>query len=209
MTVFKTAPPAHRRPWPLPSCGGGGSGAAVDYDFNVRPSYLNDLRQASYDGAGNDLLTGGLGRSGLQDDSPPGYAGSQPTAEELRRNAIYVNYRALVDTTSEGGYGRLYGPNVDAQGRATSGEGMVAGTEAIAYSDDGSGAPQCHSDGAGAGCLRPHAPLHHHRHLVRLARHLRRHSHGRMGPQARLRRWPIRTRARAPRPMTCRPIPSR
>ncbi|ABM33572.1 putative D--3-hydroxybutyrate oligomer hydrolase lipoprotein transmembrane [Paracidovorax citrulli AAC00-1] len=138
MTVFKTAPLLIAA-LAASSCGGGGSGAAVDYDFNVRPSYLNDLRQASYDGAGNDLLTGGLGRSGLQDDSPPGYAGSQPTAEELRRNAIYVNYRALVDTTSEGGYGRLYGPNVDAQGRATSGEGMVAGTEAIAYSDDGSG----------------------------------------------------------------------
>lgn len=138
MTVFRTAPLLIAA-LAASSCGGGGSGASVDYEFNARPSYLNDLRQASYDGVGDDLLTGGLGRSGLQDDSPPGYAGSQPTADELRRNAIYVNYRALVDTTSDGGYGRLYGPNVDIQGRATAGEGMVAGTEAIAYSDDGSG----------------------------------------------------------------------
>ncbi|WP_235035621.1 D-(-)-3-hydroxybutyrate oligomer hydrolase, partial [Roseomonas sp. 18066] len=76
---------------------------------------------------------------GLQDDSAPGYEGAQPTADELRRNAIYVNYRALVDTTSEGGYGTLYGPNVDVQGRPTQGEGKVAGLEAIAYADDGTG----------------------------------------------------------------------
>ena len=33
---------------------------------------------------------------------------------QLRRLAIYNNYRALVDTSGGGGYGSLYGPTVDA-----------------------------------------------------------------------------------------------
>ncbi|WOI46633.1 D-(-)-3-hydroxybutyrate oligomer hydrolase [Acidovorax sp. BLS4] len=122
----------------LVACGGGG-GNTVDFDFNVRPSYLASLRQATYDGVDDDLLTAGLGRTGLADPDAPGYEGAQPTAAELRRNAIYTNYRALLDMTAAGGYGTLYGPNVDAQGRVTAGEGKIAGTEIIAYYDDGSG----------------------------------------------------------------------
>jgi len=71
-------------------------------------------------GGGNDLLTGGLGATGLA-GAPPAVS-TPPTAEELRTLAIYNNYRALVDTTSGGGYGRLYGPLVgpttaDAEGK--------------------------------------------------------------------------------------------
>ncbi len=40
---------------------------------------------------------------------------------------------------ANGGYGRLYGPNIDSNGNPTLGEGKVAGTEYIAYADDGSG----------------------------------------------------------------------
>ncbi|CAM3540534.1 D-(-)-3-hydroxybutyrate oligomer hydrolase [Paracidovorax anthurii] len=137
MTIGKTTP-LLLAALALSSCGGGG-GANVDYDFNVRPSYLSGLQQTTYDGVGDDLLTAGMGRTGLQDTQAPGYQGSQPTAEELRRNAIFANYRALVDITDAGGYGTLYGPNVDAQGRVTTGEGLIAGVEAIAYSDDGTG----------------------------------------------------------------------
>ncbi|SFD55633.1 D-(-)-3-hydroxybutyrate oligomer hydrolase [Paracidovorax konjaci] len=139
MNHKKTIAPLLLSALAVSSCGGGGSGASLDFDFNARPTYLNDIRQTTYDGVGDDLLTAGMGRTGLQDDQAPGYEGSQPTAEELRRNAIYTNYRALVDTTTAGGYGTLYGPNIDAQGRVGSGEGKVAGLEAIAYSDDGTG----------------------------------------------------------------------
>jgi hypothetical protein len=63
-----------------------------------------------------------------------------PTAAELRRNAIYNNYRALVDANKPtGGYGTLYGPNIDINGGDTLGEGKIAGTEAIAFSGDESG----------------------------------------------------------------------
>jgi hydroxybutyrate-dimer hydrolase len=87
-----------------------------------------------YDGMTNDLLTAGLGKSGLGSETPPGFADPlNPTAEELRRSAIYNNYRALVDPTPGGGYGTLYGPNVKADGTVTTSEGLIAGDEYIAF----------------------------------------------------------------------------
>ena len=81
-----------------------------------------------YDGVTNDLLTAGLGKSGLGSAIPPGFADPlNPTAEELRRSAIYNNYRALVDPTPGGGYGTLYGPNVTASGTVTTNEGLIGG----------------------------------------------------------------------------------
>jgi hydroxybutyrate-dimer hydrolase len=66
--------------------------------------------------------------------TPPGFADAlHPTAEELRRSAIYNNYRALVDPTKNGGYGVLYGPNVGVDGVPTDSEGKVAGDEYIAF----------------------------------------------------------------------------
>jgi len=93
-----------------------------------------------YDGVTNDLLTAGLGKTGLGSAVPPGFADPlNPTAEELRRLAIYNNYRALIDPTPGGGYGTLYGPNVKADGTVTSGEGLIAGDEYIAYERQGDG----------------------------------------------------------------------
>ena len=100
---------------------------------------------ATATGAGNsaatqDLLTAGLGRTGLGLATAPAYADPlNPTALELRRNAIYGNYRALVDYTAGGGYGTLYGPNVDSAGAVTTGEGLIPGREYVATLDDGSG----------------------------------------------------------------------
>src|SRR5262245_64052471 len=93
-----------------------------------------------YDGVTNDLLTAGLGKTGLGSAVPPGFADPlNPTAEELRRLAIYNNYRALIDPTPGGGYGTLYGPNVKADGTVTTGEGMIAGDEYIAFERGGHG----------------------------------------------------------------------
>jgi hydroxybutyrate-dimer hydrolase len=41
--------------------------------------------------------------------------------------------------TTNGGYGVLYGPNVDVNGVAGTGEGKIGGDEHIAYADDGTG----------------------------------------------------------------------
>lgn len=119
----------------LSACGGGDGG-----ELNAKPGYLGTVRQQSYDGSSDDLLTAGMGKSGLAAATAPGFAiALQPTAAELRRLAIYTNYRAMLDMTAAGGYGTLYGPNVDAQGRVTAGEGRIAGIEYIAFSDDGTG----------------------------------------------------------------------
>src|ERR1700693_161247 len=82
---------------------------------------------------------GGLGASGLiSTASPPGFADpAAPTAAELRKRAIYTNYRALVDVSPNGGYGTLYGPNVTVNGNPTPGEGKIAGEEWLAHYDEG------------------------------------------------------------------------
>ena len=93
----------------------------------------------TYDGVSDDLLTAGLGKTGLGGAAPAIAVPASPTLAELRRLAIYNNYRALVDISPKGGYGTLYGPNVDAAGNVTASEGRIAGEEHIAYADDGSG----------------------------------------------------------------------
>jgi hydroxybutyrate-dimer hydrolase len=121
----------------LVSCGGHHH---HDGERNEPPAYLGAIASTVYDGAGDDLLTGGLGKTGIGAVVAPGYADPlHPTAAELRRNAIFNNYRAIVDVNPFSGYGTLYGPNVDAAGTPTTGEGKIAGTEYIAYADDGSG----------------------------------------------------------------------
>ena len=86
-----------------------------------------------------DLLTAGLGKSGFVAAAPTYVDALNPTALELRRNAIYSNYRGLVDFTAGGGYGVLYGPNVDIAGTATAGEGLIPGREYVAVLDDAAG----------------------------------------------------------------------
>jgi hydroxybutyrate-dimer hydrolase len=107
---------------------------------NTKPDFIpGPITKTSFDGTADDLLTAGLGKTGLQGPSPPLANPVAPTAVELRRLAIYNNYRALVDVNPKGGYGTLYGPNVNAAGDATNGEGKIAGTEYVAFADDGSG----------------------------------------------------------------------
>lgn len=121
----------------LASCG---DNSNTPEELNVLPSYLSAVSSTSYDGSSDDLLTGGLGRTGLAAAAAPAYADPlKPTAAELRRNAIYANYRAVLDISANSGWGTMYGPNVSASGVAGTGEGKVAGTEYIAYADDGTG----------------------------------------------------------------------
>ncbi|GAA4429868.1 D-(-)-3-hydroxybutyrate oligomer hydrolase [Acidovorax lacteus] len=120
----------------MAGCGGSGNSEAI----SERPGYLGDILETAYDGNTNDLLTAGLGASGLASPVAPAFADPlKPTAAELRRLAIHTNYRAMLDMTPAGGYGVFYGPQVDAQGRPTGGEGKIAGTEYLAYADDGTG----------------------------------------------------------------------
>lgn len=116
-----------------------GCGSGVGEQVNIKPAYLGVITTGVYDGGNDDLLTAGLGKTGLGGPAPQPVDPLNPSAAELRRIAIYNNYRAILDISAGGGYGTLYGPNVDARGNITASEGKIAGTEYIAYSDDGSG----------------------------------------------------------------------
>lgn len=98
--------------------------------FNQLPGFIQgEVHSTQYDGVTDDLLTGGLGASGLASATAPAFDDPlNPTPEELRTLAIYNNYRALVDTVPGGGYGEFFGPQVD-----SSGEGLIAGNEYLAY----------------------------------------------------------------------------
>jgi hydroxybutyrate-dimer hydrolase len=120
-------------------CGGGGSSDPDVAVPNVKPDFIKGaIVSTTYDGSSDDLLTAGLGRTGLAGAALAAANPAAPTTAELRRLAIYNNYRALVDIAAAGGYGTLYGPNIDANGVATGSEGKIAGEEHIAFADDGS-----------------------------------------------------------------------
>jgi hydroxybutyrate-dimer hydrolase len=139
----------------LAGCGGGGGGSGATAS-NLLPTNVTQLSVTVYPattpGSGStaqtqDLLTGGIGATQLGDPptgpqrTAPTYADpANPTALELRRNALFSNYRGLVDPSPNGGYGRFYGPNVDISGNPVpNSEGMVPGREYIALLDDGTG----------------------------------------------------------------------
>ena len=118
----------------LAACGGDGPRAN-----NTMPAGITEISNTAYlataVGAGNsaatqDLLTGGIGKTGLGASAAPAYADqANPTVAELRRNALYSNYRGILDPTPGGGYGTLYGPNLTASGTVTQSEGLIPGVE--------------------------------------------------------------------------------
>ncbi len=115
------------------------SGDDDDTVYNQKPDFVGAVTLTVYDGQSDDLLTAGLGKTGLAGASPTVADPTAPTVAELRRLAIYNNYRALVDMSPKGGYGTLYGPNIDIAGNDTLGEGKIGGKEFLAYADDGTG----------------------------------------------------------------------
>jgi hydroxybutyrate-dimer hydrolase len=128
----------------LAGCGGGGDGTISSLPEGVTQHSVT-VFSATSTGSGTtaatqDLLTGGLGKTGLGAAAAPVYADPlNPTALELRRNALYSNYRAILDPTAAGGYGTLFGPNVTVSGVVTTNEGLIPGREYVASLDDGSG----------------------------------------------------------------------
>lgn len=118
---------------PIPSTGN--TVSAV----NTPPEFASNITSMTYDGTTDDLLTAGLGRAGLAAAAPAFADPVNPTAAELRRNAIHGNYRAIVDTNANAGYGTMYGPNIDKNGTDTGGNGMIGGKEYFATFDNGTG----------------------------------------------------------------------
>jgi hydroxybutyrate-dimer hydrolase len=72
-------------------------------------SVLQNVRIESFR-VQDDLLTAGLGLDGLRNTTPPAFADpAHPTRDELRRRAIWNNWRGIADLAPGGGYGELYG----------------------------------------------------------------------------------------------------
>ena len=76
----------------------------------------------------DDLLTAGLGLAGLRAMAAPAFADADsPTAAELRRRAIWNNWRGIADLSATGGYGEIYGSVANVPGREFSAFATVAG----------------------------------------------------------------------------------
>jgi len=107
-----------------------GCNSDKDLALNKTPDFIvGDIEQTRYDGITDDLLTGGLGATGLASATAPAFDDPlNPTPAELRRLAIFNNYRALVDTAPGGGYGEFFGPAA-----GSTGEGLIPGDEYRAF----------------------------------------------------------------------------
>ena len=76
----------------------------------------------------DDLLTAGLGGEGLRAIAAPAFADPEhPTSGELRRRALWSNWRGIADLAPGGGYGELYGSTVSVPGREFSALATVPG----------------------------------------------------------------------------------
>ncbi|WP_176763934.1 3-hydroxybutyrate oligomer hydrolase family protein [Aquimonas voraii] len=83
--------------------------AAVPATNEALPMRLSDVRETVHR-APDDLLSAGLGLSGLQQATPPALADANaPTAAELRRRALWANWRGIADLTPGGGFAEVYG----------------------------------------------------------------------------------------------------
>jgi hydroxybutyrate-dimer hydrolase len=74
-----------------------GCGSGAGEQVNIKPAYVGGITAGVYDGGNDDLLTAGLGKTGLGAPAPQPIDPLNPSAAELRRIAIYNNYRAILD----------------------------------------------------------------------------------------------------------------
>ncbi len=76
----------------------------------------------------DDLLTAGLGLAGLRSMIPPAFVDVEhPTATELRRRALWSNWRGIADLAPGGGYAEVYGSVANVPGREFSAYAWVPG----------------------------------------------------------------------------------
>jgi hydroxybutyrate-dimer hydrolase len=84
------------------------------------------VRESAFRG-NDDLLSAGLGLDGLR-GTPPTFADPvAPTPQELRRRAIYTNWRGIADLGPLGGFGSVYGAVPTVPGREFSAFARIPG----------------------------------------------------------------------------------
>jgi len=90
-------------------------------------SMIEPQRETAHRG-NDDLLTAGLGIAGLRAMAPPAFAdAAHPAAGELRRRAIWNNWRGIADLSATGGYSEIYGSVDSVPGREFSAFATVPG----------------------------------------------------------------------------------
>jgi hydroxybutyrate-dimer hydrolase len=100
---------------------------AVPQRATPDPAMFTAQRISEHRGS-DDLLTAGLGIEGLRAMVPPAFADADhPTAVEVRRRAIWSNWRGIADLTPAGGYGVLYGSTANVPGREFSAFARIPG----------------------------------------------------------------------------------
>ncbi len=107
------------------------SGGALAKGGHGFPAHIvpSSIEITYYDGVSDDLLSAGLNADGLQSSTLPGFADPlNPTPAELRRRAIYTNFRAITDMTTAGGYGLFWGPGLAPEFKGAT-EGLIPGVE--------------------------------------------------------------------------------
>ncbi|WP_375183304.1 3-hydroxybutyrate oligomer hydrolase family protein, partial [Marinobacter sp.] len=92
--------------------------SACKQPFNDLPEFVRgDIQHTRYDGVTDDLLTAGLGASGLASTPAPAFV-----------DPLNPEPAELVDTVPGGGFGTFFGPQV-----GVGGEGLIPGDEYIAF----------------------------------------------------------------------------
>lgn len=108
--------------------------------INHLPSFIQGaIAMRYYDGVNDDLLTAGVGQTGLTASCSQPADPEHPTPAEIRKATIINQYQQLLDLRAKAGYGSLYGPAVSGKFSSPTNDGKIAGKEYIAYTDDGSG----------------------------------------------------------------------
>ncbi|MGO1000936.1 3-hydroxybutyrate oligomer hydrolase family protein [Lysobacter sp. CA196] len=93
-------------------------------------SMFSAERQTEHRGEHDDLLSAGLGLDGLRAMVPPAFAdAAHPSAAELRRRALWTNWRGIADLAPGGGYGELYGSVARVPGREFSAFATLSGAK--------------------------------------------------------------------------------
>src|SRR5688572_9330876 len=111
-----------------PAMAAGKSRAAAAKTAKDSAPMFSSQRQTEHRGEHDDLLTAGLGLDGLRAMVPPAFAdAAHPTPAELRRRALWANWRGIADLAPGGGYGELYGSTAAVPGREYSAFATVPG----------------------------------------------------------------------------------
>lgn len=105
------------------------SGGTVAATGASKLKLVGDIQVHEHRG-NDDLLTAGLGATGLRSPLPPTLVnGENPSAEELRRRAVWTNWRGIADLTPGGGFGEFYGSLEPVTGREYHALARLSGTK--------------------------------------------------------------------------------